>query len=164
MAHSGTLTLPAAEFLTGSQGPAATGDPITDACVLLRTACHLPFQQAVPQRWLSCFQETVIAARRAVATHILRSERDDSMLNLLQRSEPRLRAEAERQLAEHAEIMHQIHGLADEASSIESPDLWCVIDFSEKAMRVEMALARHHNRYAQLVYEAENRELGGEEG
>lgn len=164
MAYSGTLTLPAAETPAGSASPLARRDPISDARTLLHTAGRLSYEAAMPEQWLGCFRASVVAASRAVAAHILRGEREDSALKLLQRDEPRLQPEVSRQLAEHAGILRQIHDLTDEAFSTESPDLWRVVELSEQATLAEIALARHQNRYVGLVYEAANREIGGEAG
>ncbi|MBA4181264.1 MAG: hypothetical protein C0506_11800 [Anaerolinea sp.] len=95
---------------------------------------------------------------------MISSNRADSVLSAIEREEPRLRAVVEKQRGEHAELVRQAKSLSEEAASTPDVDIWRMIDLGEKAILLEMALARHHNRLVRLVYESTNRELGGEAG
>ena len=82
----------------------------------------------------------------------------------IERDEPRLKDAIERQRQEHADLARQIEDLYAEVSVANDIDIWRMIDLGEKAILLEMALARHHNRLVRLVYETTNRELVGEAG
>jgi hypothetical protein len=140
------------------------GDPIGDARTLLRKAAHLPFVASSPLAWSSRFAQLVADARTSVRQHISRATRSDSPMAQIERSEPRLAAAIERQRLEHVELARQAEELYAEVSVPGAVDIWRMIELGERAILLEMALARHHNRLAQLVYETTHRELGGEAG
>jgi len=90
--------------------------------------------------------------------------RPDSPMSEIERDEPRLKPAIDRQRAEHRVLSRQADELFAEASIANDVDIWRMIDLGERAILLEMALARHHNRLVRLVYETTHRELGGEAG
>ncbi len=108
--------------------------------------------------------EHVSAARDAMHRHITRSARADSPLSQIERDLPHLKTAIERQRSEHRDLGRQVDALLDDASREERADIWRMIDLGERAILLEMALARHHNRLVRLVYETTHREFGGEAG
>jgi predicted RNase H-like nuclease (RuvC/YqgF family) len=158
MQYSGTFSANAATAARAVPSP----DPISDARELLRRAARLPFAASHPLAWSSRFTQLVADARSSIRQHITRSGRPDSPMARIEREEPRLRAVIERQREEHAELTRQIEDLYTEANMSGKVDIWRMIELGERAILLEMALARHHNRLAQLVYETTNRELAGE--
>ncbi len=160
MQYSGTFTTG-----LGAGGTAvAPGDPIADARELLRKAARLPFAASHPFAWSSRFAQLVGDARHCVGQHIMRATRPDSPMSEIEREEPRLHSAIERQRQEHTELARKIEDLYAEVSVASNVDIWRMIDLGEKAILLEMALARHHNRLVGLVYETTHRELGGEAG
>jgi hypothetical protein len=164
MNSSATLTRPTEGTTAVTFMSPAYRDPIVDARRFLQHAGRLSYESARPGEWLHGFRENAVAARRALALHILQAEREDSEINRLQEQQPRLQPQARRHLAEHDDILRQVHELASTAVASDHADIWRMVDLSEHARLAEMALARHHERYVGLVYEAENREIGGEAG
>lgn len=141
-----------------------TREPLAAARGSLHAAARLPFASSQGAVWRSRFAHHVETARNAVREHVISSNRADSVLSAIEREEPRLRTVVEKQRCEHAELVRQTKSLSEEAASRPDVDIWRMIDLGEKAMLLEMALARHQDRLVQLVYEATNRELGGEAG
>ncbi|MEO9254733.1 MAG: hypothetical protein ABI305_04290 [Tepidiformaceae bacterium] len=160
MQYSGTFT---AGLNTG-QPVLAQSDPIADAREFLRKASHLPFAASHPFAWSARFAQLIADARGSVKQHIIRAARTDSPMMQIERDEPRLKDAIERQRQEHADLARQIEDLYAEVSVANDIDIWRMIDLGEKAILLEMALARHHNRLVRLVYETTNRELVGEAG
>lgn len=158
--YSGTYS-PAAE----KSAPAFSfRDPIADAREMLRLAARVPFAASQPMSWHNRFRQHAAGARAAIRQHITRAGMPDSPINEIERSEPRLHAAIERQRDEHELLAAQADELVQEVSSAAAVDIWRMIELGEKAILLEMALARHHNRLVRLVYETTNRELGGEAG
>jgi len=163
MNSSATLSRPIAGALAASPGP-AHHDAIVDARMFLHRAARPSYATALASRWLRGFRQDVLAARRAVVVHILQAEREDSALNRIREDEPRLQGAVGRQLADHDDILRQVHALVETAMAAGEADIWCVVDLSERARSVAKALDRHWRRYLELFHERENRELGGEGG
>jgi len=163
MNSSATLTRPLASALVASPR-SSHHDAIIDARSFLHRAARPSYEAAAASRWLRGFRQDVLAARRAVVVHILHAEREDSALNRIEQDEPRLQSAVRRQLAEHDDILRQVHALVDTAIAAEDADIWRVVDLSERARTVAKTLDRHWRRYLDLIHERENRELGGEGG
>lgn len=175
MSYSGTF-LPGAPGLVRQAGAKATpgataprtsspaDDPIQDARDILRQAARLPFAAGHPRQWSTRFIRHVGDARSALRHHIARTLRPDSPIRQLEAEEPRLHSALERQREEHLTLARQADELYAEASANPDVDIWRMIDLGERAIMLEMALARHHNRLLRLVYETTNREFGGEAG
>ena len=79
---------------------------------------------------------------------------------MVENQEPRLLSKIEGQREEHDAFAARADELVSEASAPGEVDIWKMIELGEKAILLEMALARHHNRLMQLVYEATLRDLG----
>lgn len=163
---AGSTLVPGVVSATGGglARAAAANDPIQDARDLLRQAARLPFAAGHPRQWSTRFVRHVAAARTALRQHIARTMSPDSPMSLLEIEEPRLHSALERQREEHLALARQADELYAEANTNPDADIWRMIDLGERAIMLEMALARHHNRLLRLVYEATNRELGGEAG
>ena len=171
MQYSGTFApqrlAPGASSQSGGTATAerpAFDDPIQEARDLLRQAAHLPFSARFPGQWSTRFTGHIAAARGALRRHIARTARPGSTINRIEAAEPRLHAALERQREEHTALSRQVDELYTEANLHLDADIWRMIDLGERAILLEMALARHHNRLARLLDEATNRELGGEAG
>ena len=139
-------------------------DPLMEARNLLRRAARLPFEAANAKAWGQAFTEHMTAARRAMVDHILESERVDSPMNEVARCAPRLRPLVNQHADEHRQILAQVHQLAEDARRLPKPGLWDMVEMSERAKELQMAADRHEHRRADLVFEANYRELGGEAG
>lgn len=135
-------------------------DPLAEARDLLRHAARLPFHANQPQAWQSAFRQAVTDARAAIRHHIWSAELPDSPLNLAEMLEPRLMPRVDQQREEHEAFSRKIDGLVAEASAPGDIDIWKMIELSEQAILLEMALARHHNRLTQIVFETTHRDLG----
>ncbi|MCK9518385.1 MAG: hypothetical protein M0R74_05060 [Dehalococcoidia bacterium] len=152
-----SATLPSAPFHF-------TPDPIANAGQLLRRAARLPFEAKRPRAWARQFTHLATDARTALVAHILRAERADSAFNQLSSERPEFRHLIDRQTSEHKELLLQIFRLVEDAQVLRDPGIWDMVEFSEKAKLLELALERHHSRMVDIAYEAACREIGGEAG
>ena len=159
MQYSGTFTPTAPTALAAV---ASTHDPIADAREMLRRAAHLPFAASQPGVWSSRFVQHVGSARDFVRQHIFKSLRPDSPMSAIGREEPRLTTAIRRQKQEHADLAQAAEELYAQAKMSSTADIWRMIELGEQAILLEMALARHHNRLTQLVYESTHQDIGGE--
>ncbi len=135
-------------------------DPLADARDLLRQAARLPFHANQPQAWQAAFRRAVTEARSAIRHHIWSAELPDSPLNRAEMLEPRLLPKVDQQREEHEQFARKADALVAEASAPGDVDIWKMIELSEQAILLEMALARHHNRLTQLVFETTHQDLG----
>jgi len=151
---------------SGTFAPALNGapvdfrDPIADAREKLRHASRLPFHAHQPHSWQISFRQLVNSARAEIRRHIWIAELPDSPLNLAENKEPRLLHTVAVQRSEHESFAERADSLVDAASAPGEVDIWKMIELGEQAILLEMALARHHNRLIQLVYEATLRDIG----
>jgi hypothetical protein len=135
-------------------------DPIADAREKLRQAARLPFHAATPHSWQESFQALIVDARAALRRHIWLAGLKDSPLNIAEMEEPRLRPHAEQQRKEHDQFAEHIDDLVAVASEPGPADIWRMIELGERAILLEMAIARHHNRLMQLLFETTHRDVG----
>jgi hypothetical protein len=135
-------------------------DPIADAREKLRLAARLPFQAAQPNSWQSSFRQLVADARADLRRHIWMASLPDSPLNMAEAEEPRLHSSIEKQRAEHDLFSESIDELVDDSSSNATVDIWKMIELGERAILLEMALARHHNRLSQILSETTHQDVG----
>lgn len=135
-------------------------DPIADARDKLRQAARLPFHAARPNSWQASFRELVGDARADLRRHIWMAGLPDSQLNRAEREEPRLHSSVERQHAEHETFSEGIDELLRDAADQSPVDIWKMIELGERAILLEMALARHHNRLSQILSETTHVDLG----
>lgn len=152
-----SAALPAASFRLNP-------DPIAEAGQLLRRAARLPFEAKRPRAWAKQFTHLASDARKALVAHILRAERTDSAFNQLGYERPELRAVIDRQNDEHAELLAQVFRLVEDSQILRNPGIWDMVEFSEKAKSLEVALERHHSRMVDIAFEATCRDFGGEAG
>ncbi len=146
---------------TGSDGSDFTiKDPLADAREKLRHAARLPFHAHQPQSWQSAFRQLIADARADIRRHIWSAELPDSPLNVAETQEPRLLHLVDQQREEHRVFAERADELVDESSRAGEVDIWKMIELGEKAILLEMALARHHNRLTQIVYETSFRDIG----
>lgn len=153
--YSGTFTP------TLERGASRARDPIAEARETLRLAARVPFAASQPMAWHSRFRELVLQAEAALARHIVRSQVPGSPWSEVERPEPRLQPVLDRQCQEHEALVAQAADLVAGVGEPSEVDIWRMIDLGEKAILLEMALARHHNRLVRMVYESTNVELGG---
>jgi hypothetical protein len=154
--YSGTFTPTLERETQGAR------DAIADARELLRQAARVPFAASKPMAWHSRFSEFVLVARRDIARHIVTSQIPGSPMSEVERTEPRLQPVIDRQREEHEALVREADELVAGVGEPAEVDIWRMIELGEKAILLEMALARHHNRLVRLVYESTNLELGGE--
>jgi len=146
---------------TGADGSDFTiKDPLADAREKLRHAARLPFHAHQPQSWQSAFRQLIADARADIRRHIWSAELPDSPLNVAETQEPRLLHLVDQQREEHRVFAERADELVDESSRAGEVDIWKMIELGEKAILLEMALARHHNRLTQIVYETSFRDIG----
>ncbi len=146
---------------TGNDGSSfSIKDPLGDAREKLRHAARLPFHAHQPQSWQSAFRQLIADARADIRRHIWSAELPDSPLNIAETQEPRLLNMVDQQREEHRVFAEKADELVDESSRPGEVDIWKMIEMGEKAILLEMALARHHNRLTQIVYETTFRDIG----
>ena len=135
-------------------------DPIADAREKLRQAARLPFHAARPNSWQSSFRQLVNDARADLRRHIWMASLPDSQLNRAEAEEPRLHSSVEKQRAEHDVFSENIDELVAASSDPAPVDIWKMIELGERAILLEMALARHHNRLSQILSETTHQDIG----
>ncbi len=135
-------------------------DPIADAREKLRMAARLPFQASHPNSWQESFHALTVDARAALRRHIWLASLKDSPLNAAEAEEPRLRPHVEQQRRDHDLFADNIDELVCAASEPGPADIWKMIELGERAILLEMALARHHNRLMQLLFETTHQDVG----
>lgn len=155
------MTVYSGTFAPTQEGSAVDlKDPLAEARERLRQAARLPFHAHQPYAWQTAFRQLVAEARTDIRRHIWTASLPDSPLHLVENQEPRLLSKVETQREEHEAFAAKADQLVDEASAPGEVDIWKMIELGEKAILLEMALARHHNRLMQLVYETTLRDLG----
>ena len=142
---------------TADQAFFTLGDPIVEAREKLRQAARIPFAAARPAVWQARFQAHAASARQAVRDHIRLAALPDSPITRIEQQAPRLIGMVQRQRDEHEAVSRQADELVELAGDHGKIDIWQMIDLDEKAILLEMALARHHNRLMQLACELETR-------
>lgn len=153
--YSGTYTP-----VRSDGSPITFRDPIADAREKLRQAARLPFHASKPHSWQESFSALVIDARSALRRHIWLASLKDSPLNRAEEQEPRLRPHVEDQRKQHDELADCIDALVDSAAEPGPADIWRMIELGERAILLEMAIARHHNRLMQLLFETTHQDVG----
>jgi hypothetical protein len=148
----------------GQRGARIAFDPIAEAWQLIHEAARLPYTTARSRQWGREFRERARAARQGLRRHIAGSMQEDSVLTSVEREQPRLRTAVTRQLGEHRLLALQLDALCDGVAADLDIDIWRMVDLGERAMLLGRALERHHDQLVRLMYEASNRELGGEGG
>ena len=152
---------------SGTYTPARTSgdwahfrDPLAEAREKLRQAARLPFHAARPNSWQESFRTLTQDARADIRRHIWLAGLADSPLNRVEEAEPRLNFQVELQRSEHDLFSNTIDELVAAASDAMPVDIWKMIELGERAILLEMALARHYNRLAQLIYESTAVDVG----
>lgn len=140
--------------------PITFRDPIAEAREKLRQAARLPFHAATPHSWQESFHALIVDARAALRRHIWLAGMKDSPLNQAEKEEPRLRPHAELQRKDHDQFAEGIDELVSAASESGPADIWRMIELGERAILFEMALARHHNRLMQILFETTHVDVG----
>ncbi|MBK7327981.1 MAG: hypothetical protein IPI85_02465 [Dehalococcoidia bacterium] len=153
--YSGTFTPQAA---VGK--PDAFRDPLSDAREKLRLAARLPFHAARPNAWQESFHDLTTDARAAIRRHVWLAGLADSPLNAVEDVQPRLSFRVGIQRSEHDIFLSEIDDLLAAADDETPVDIWKMIELGERAILLEMALARHHNRLSWLLFEAMYVEIG----
>lgn len=153
---------------SGSYSPARSDgdavefrDPLGEAREKLRHAARLPFRAAQPSSWQSQFRELTQDARSDIRRHIWLASLEGSPLNDVEQAEPRLNYQVSIQRSEHDLFSENIDKLVADSGTTSPIDIWKMIELGERAILLEMALARHHNRLSELFYESTHRDVGG---
>lgn len=136
-------------------------DPLGEAREKLRHAARLPFHASQPSSWQSQFRELTQDARADIRRHIWLAGLEESPLSDVEQAEPRLNYQVSIQRSEHDLFSENIDQLVADAGSRSPVDIWKMIELGERAILLEMALARHHNRLSELIYESTLRDVGG---
>jgi hypothetical protein len=133
----------------------ALKDPIAEAREMLRLAARFPFAATRPGAWQSGFRKHTANAHKALREHIIRADLPDSPISQIEREAPQLRPIVLQQRDEHEPLLRQADELLELVTRSGTADIWQMIDLGEKAILIEMALARHHNRLMRLASEFE---------
>jgi hypothetical protein len=153
--YSGTYTPARTESSTLS-----FRDPLAEAREKLRQAARLPFHASRPNSWQESFRSLTMDARADIRRHIWLAGLPDSPLSKVEEQEPRLGHKVEVQKGEHDLFSQNIDELVAAANEPSPADIWKMIELGERAILLEMALARHHNRLSQLIYETTHQDVG----
>ena len=135
-------------------------DPIAEAREKLRQAARLPFHATRPNAWQESFQAHILDARSDLRRHIWLSNVEGSPLSRVEEEESRLRNQVETQRREHDQFAEAIDELVAAAAEPGPADIWRMIELGERAILLEMAIARHHNRLMQLLFERTHQDVG----
>jgi len=141
-------------------GQIAFRDPLADAREKLRQAARLPFHASKPNSWQESFRDLTVGARADIRRHIWLAGLPDSPLSKVEQTEPRLSFQVTIQRSEHDLFSDGVDELVSAASETATADIWKMIELGERAILLEMALARHHNRLSQLIYESTLQDVG----
>lgn len=153
--YSGTFTPARSEG-----APLSFRDPLAEAREKLRQAARLPFHAAKPNSWQESFRSLTMDARADIRRHIWLASLPDSPLSKVEEAEPRLGSQVALQRCEHEVFSENIDELVAAANEPAPADIWKMIELGERAILLEMALARHHNRLSQLIYETTHHDVG----
>jgi len=126
-------------------------DPLADAREKLRAAARLPFHASKPNSWQQAFRQLAVDARADIRRHVWLGSLPDSTLNRVELEEPRLSHQVGLQRSEHELFAENIDDLVAAATEPGEVDIWHMIELGERAILLEMALARHHNRLSQMI-------------
>jgi hypothetical protein len=135
-------------------------DPLAEAREKLRQAARLPFHASHPNSWQDSFRQLTSDARADIRRHIWLAGLSDSPLSKVEEAEPRMSHQVEVQRGEHDLFSENIDELVDAANEPSPADIWKMIELGERAILLEMALARHHNRLSQMIYETTHQDVG----
>lgn len=135
-------------------------DPIAEAREKLRQAARLPFHASKPHSWQESFHALIVDARADLRRHIWLASLKGSPLNRAEAEEPRLRNQVDAQRRDHEQFADAIDELVSAAAEPGPADIWRMIELGERAILLEMAIARHHNRLMQLLFETTHQDVG----
>ncbi|MFN8506684.1 MAG: hypothetical protein U0547_03865 [Dehalococcoidia bacterium] len=153
---SSLLSLPAAP--APRSVPHAHPDPLDEARELLRRAARLPYHAARADAWARRFRRLTGDATTAITRHVLHLQRRQAAGA---ETPPRLLPALQRQAAEAEDLVRASFDLVHEAEAAHRPGIWNMVELGEQAMRLSIAVERHHNRLLDISYEAGQRDLGG---
>ena len=132
----------------------ASVEALTGARETLRAAARLPYSARHPETWLGRFTQHARAAQRDIEEYMACATGPDSPVEKIIPRDPRLAGMLAQQRAEHVTLLQQSSQLCLDAAEPGEVDVWRMIDLGEKAILLEIALARHSNRLQQLQYES----------
>jgi hypothetical protein len=138
----------------------APKDPLFAAREKLREAARLPFESSQPNSWQEMFIQVVEEARIDLRRHIWMAGLSDSPLSEAEREEPRLLPHVDHQRREQDELAENIDALIAAVGGHTVADIWKMIELGERAILLEMAIARHQNRLSELLFETTHRDVG----
>ncbi len=115
--------------------------------------------------WTSGVRDALGAVHEVWTRHVVETEAPGGFLDEIVSESPRLSSPVSKLRREHNEILGAIvegeERLANPPIDVDIPDLW-VDDVRNELTRLLVALARHRQRGADLVYEAYDVDIGGD--
>lgn len=138
------------EALVAARGRRLT---LKQAVSAVETAAASP---AADTRWHEINTRELRRLRGAFDDHVVEVEAEDGLLAELSRDAPRLQNGINRLAREHPEICQQIDAVIAMAEAGSDPD-----EVRSASLATLVAIARHRQRGADLVYEACNVDIGG---
>jgi hypothetical protein len=157
MQYPGTM----ASRFDGNGASSIALDPIAEARELLHSAARLPYSVARSRQWSRRFRQRVKAAREALTRHITRSAEEELAASPVEHEPSRRPTAVEWRRNEHELLAMEIDALCAEAAIEVEVDIWRMIDLGERAILLERALKRHHDRLAGVMHELTSREFVG---
>jgi hypothetical protein len=110
--------------------------------------------------WRERLTAALVALSKALDTHVAEVERPDGLLEELTEAAPRLVNQVDRLRDEHPALQDQMAALIARAGAI-GDDTTPVDDLRSEVLDALVAIARHRQRGADLVYEVHNVDIGG---
>jgi len=111
------------------------------------------------QSWMIDLQHSLRQLEIAVNEHIVDVQSPMGLLDRIVDQAPRLQRSVERTKEDHLALAESLGSLLetmDEADAAERPD-----DIRDAAMEILVALARHRQKGADLIYDAYDIDIGG---
>jgi predicted RNase H-like HicB family nuclease len=156
---SSTLTLPVPP--TRRPSLASQADSLAEARELLRRAARLPYHATRADAWARRFRRLTSDATAAIGQHVLRLQRSEVTGMAADGTPPHRLPALHRQAEEAENLIRAGFDLVHEAEAVHRPDIWNMVELGEQAMRLSIAVERHHNRLLDMAFEAGHRDIGG---
>ena len=130
------------------------GEALYEAWELLRAARCVPFMASAPADWLTEFGRLAAAAAARLGEHVSGARTPRSLLHALACNTPELTGAVLAHLDDNPLLLERAARLAEAADSARQADLALVVELNEKAIELEMFIARHNNRLRALLDES----------
>lgn len=129
--------------------------PLVEAWNLVRQVRQAEFLQERPLPWLRLVSRLGTQVQASIKEHIEAAERNGSLPAALARTPGEIGARALAQLEEHRRLASRAAVFARRCQVKAVDDIWAVVDVAERAIELEILIARHHNRLRALAAPAE---------